>query len=169
MNSVGRQTSVALLGLGLLMLSTAAGAQNRTAVILSTASVGGETITCGCQKKELGGLARRATFIKTQRAKNPATVLVDAGDFGSHVDYEPWLRTEFQIDHKAQGNFPALPANEHSARGLVVPRHCRQNVRTRRHGRDAVILPRRGWRIGHALGLHPQDAGAVLRGGEYNC
>jgi len=98
MNSVGRQTSVALLGLGLLMLSTAAGAQNRTAVILSTASVGGETITCGCQKKELGGLARRATFIKTQRAKNPATVLVDAGDFGSHVDYEPWLRTEFQID-----------------------------------------------------------------------
>lgn len=98
MNSVGRQTSVAFLGLGLLMLSTAAGAQDRTAVILSTASVGGETITCGCQKKELGGLARRATFIKTERAKNPATVVVDAGDFGSHVDYEPWMRTEFQID-----------------------------------------------------------------------
>src|SRR5262245_14335623 len=88
----------ALMGVGLLMLSGAAGAQTRTAVVLSTASIGGETITCGCQKKELGGLARRASFIKTQRAKNPATIVVDAGDFGSHVEFEPWMRTEFQID-----------------------------------------------------------------------
>jgi 5'-nucleotidase / UDP-sugar diphosphatase len=92
------RASAALLGLGLLMLSGSAVAQTRTAVILSTASVGGETITCGCQKKELGGLARRTTFIKAQRAKNPATIVVDAGDFGSHVEYEPWMRTEFQID-----------------------------------------------------------------------
>ena len=88
----------AFLGLGLLMLSGPLGAQTKSAVILTTASVGGETITCGCQKKELGGLARRATFIKTQRTKNPATIVVDAGDFGSHAEYEPWMRTEFQID-----------------------------------------------------------------------
>ena len=88
----------AWLGLGLLVLSGSAGAQTKNAVILSTASVGGETITCGCQKKELGGLARRATFIKTERSKNPATIVVDAGDFGSHLDFEPWMRTEFQVD-----------------------------------------------------------------------
>ena len=98
MNMVGFGSSAALLSLGLLMSSAPAGAQTKTAVVLSTASVGGETITCGCQKKELGGLARRTTFIKTQRAKNPATIVVDAGDFGSHVDFEPWMRTEFQID-----------------------------------------------------------------------
>jgi len=84
--------------LGILMLSAPAGAQTKSAVILSTASVGGETITCGCQEKELGGLARRTSFVKTQRAKNPATIVVDAGDFGSHLDFEPWMRTEFQID-----------------------------------------------------------------------
>jgi 2',3'-cyclic-nucleotide 2'-phosphodiesterase (5'-nucleotidase family) len=94
--NISLKSSLAVLGL--FVLSATAGAQTKSAVILSTASVGGETITCGCQKKELGGLARRTSFVKTQRAKNPATIVVDAGDFGSHLDFEPWMRTEFQID-----------------------------------------------------------------------
>lgn len=80
----------------------AAGAQTAKVTVLSTASVDGETITCGCQKKELGGLARRAAVIKAERAKNPATLLVDAGDFGSHSDFEPWMRTEFQVRMMAE-------------------------------------------------------------------
>jgi 5'-nucleotidase/UDP-sugar diphosphatase len=108
MNMGSFRASATFLGLGLLMLSGSAGAQTRTAVILSTASVGGETITCGCQKKELGGLARRTTFIKTQRAKNPATIVVDAGDFGSHLEFEPWMRTEFQIDMMAKLDYDVV-------------------------------------------------------------
>jgi 2',3'-cyclic-nucleotide 2'-phosphodiesterase (5'-nucleotidase family) len=69
---------------------------HRTAIVVSTASVNGETISCGCQKKELGGIARRATVIKAERARSEAFLLVDAGDFGSHVPFEPWMRTEFQ-------------------------------------------------------------------------
>ena len=117
--SMGSRASAAFLGLGLLMLSGPLGAQTKSAVILSTASVGGETITCGCQKKELGGLARRATFIKTQRTKNPATIVVDAGDFGSHVDYEPWMRTEFQIDMMSKIGYDVVtPGPSEMALGL---------------------------------------------------
>ena len=83
---------------GLLAFTGGAEAQNRTAVIISTASISGETISCGCQKKELGGIARRAAFIKAERAKAPATIVVDAGDFGATMDPEPWMRTEFQYD-----------------------------------------------------------------------
>jgi 5'-nucleotidase / UDP-sugar diphosphatase len=97
----------ALLGMGLLW-SAGALAQSRTAVVLSTASINGETISCGCQKKELGGIARRAAFIKAQRAKAPATILVDAGDFGSAVKIEPWMRTEFQMDMMAKLAYDAL-------------------------------------------------------------
>jgi 5'-nucleotidase / UDP-sugar diphosphatase len=123
MNKSRWRASVAVWGLGLLICSGSALAQDRTAVILSTASVGGETITCGCQKKELGGLARRATFIKTQRAKNPATILVDAGDFGSHVEYEPWMRTEFQIDMMAKLGYDVVtPGPSEMVMGLEKQR-----------------------------------------------
>ena len=90
-----------LVALGLVLagglLPGEVSAQERKAVVLSSCSVVGETVTCGCQKKELGGLARRAAFIRSEGAKNPATILVDAGDFGSHADFEPWMRTEFQF------------------------------------------------------------------------
>ena len=105
MGSLGRRAL--LLCVGLLAFGEGAEAQDR-AVILSTASVNGETITCGCQKKELGGIARRATFIKTQRAKSPATIVVDAGDFGATMDPEPWMRTEFQYDMMAKMGYDVV-------------------------------------------------------------
>lgn len=90
-------TFAALLGLVALPLVSVAPAQaqGRTAVILSTGSVGGETVSCGCKSKDLGGLARRATVIAEQRAEYPDLLLVDAGDFGSPDDFEPWERTTF--------------------------------------------------------------------------
>jgi len=94
-----RRPAIALAlvtGFSLGVLTMPAGAQTTRAVIVSTASSQGETISCGCKKKELGGVARRATMIKEERARSAAFLLVDAGDFGSHVKAEPWMRTKFQ-------------------------------------------------------------------------
>jgi 2',3'-cyclic-nucleotide 2'-phosphodiesterase (5'-nucleotidase family) len=66
------------------------------AVVISTAAAGGETISCGCKKKDLGGLARRATVIDEIRSRFESVLLVDAGDFGSNAEYKPWMRTQFQ-------------------------------------------------------------------------
>lgn len=77
-------------------LPGAAGAQTtKNAVIVSSASVVGETISCGCKKKDLGGIARKATVVAETRAQNPTMLLVDAGDFGSASEFKPWMRTEF--------------------------------------------------------------------------
>lgn len=86
--------TVALLGAGLPALVSAQ--TGNKAVVISTASVEGETISCGCQKKDIGGIARRATVIQDARSQTPAYLLVDAGDFGSAADFKPWMRTEFQ-------------------------------------------------------------------------
>ena len=119
MNMIKFRAGAALLGLGLLIWSGGALAQTRSAVILSTGSINGETISCGCQKKELGGIPRRAAFIKAQRPKVPATILVDAGDFGSQVKVEPWMRTEFQIDMMAKLSYDAVtPGDNEMVRGL---------------------------------------------------
>ena len=105
MGRLGRRALLLCVG---LLASGGALAQDRTAVILSTASVTGETITCGCQKKELGGIARRASFIKAERAKSPATIVVDAGDFGATMNPEPWMRTEFQYDMMAKMGYDVV-------------------------------------------------------------
>jgi len=90
-------TFAVLSGLSLLFLlpPAPAGAQNRTAEIISTSASEGETVSCGCKSKDLGGLARRYTLISEERAKNPDLLLVDAGDFGSPSEFEPWERTSF--------------------------------------------------------------------------
>jgi len=85
-----------VVGFSLLVPTLKAEAQGTTAGIVSSASSQGETISCGCKKKELGGVARRASVIKEERSRSAAFLLVDAGDFGSHVATEPWMRTEFQ-------------------------------------------------------------------------
>ena len=74
----------------------AAGQAPGKAVIISTSSINGETVSCGCKKKDLGGIARRSTVVKEARSQNKSVLLVDAGDFGSHVVFKPWMRTEFQ-------------------------------------------------------------------------
>jgi 2',3'-cyclic-nucleotide 2'-phosphodiesterase (5'-nucleotidase family) len=98
--------------LGLVVLSLArpplALAQDRTAVILSTSSVAGETVSCGCKSKDFGGLARRATVIAEERAMYPDLLLVDAGDFGSPAQFEPWARTAFVWEMMAALGYDAV-------------------------------------------------------------
>lgn len=72
------------------------GAQDtKKAVIVSSASVSGETVSCGCKKKDIGGIARKATVVAETRAQNESVLLVDAGDWGSVSEFKPWMRTEF--------------------------------------------------------------------------
>lgn len=68
----------------------------KTAVVVSTASIDGETISCGCVKRDLGGIARHATVINEVRNSQPSVLLVDGGNFGSDGDFEPWTRTTFE-------------------------------------------------------------------------
>jgi hypothetical protein len=66
----------ALTFLALVLPATAlavppAGAAPRKALVLSTASVNGEVKSCGCEKKDIGGITRRSSVFKSERAKNP--------------------------------------------------------------------------------------------------
>ena len=110
------------LAAGLLMIHSIPAADSqtgKTAIIVSTAAVNGETISCGCQKKELGGIARRATVIKAERARSDAFLLVDAGDFGSHVAFRPWTRTEFQWKMMAELGYDVVtPGPNEMVEGL---------------------------------------------------
>ncbi len=87
--------AVAIVGAGTGMAASASAEKRGT--IVSTASIRGETKSCGCKKKDLGGLDRRATLINEERA-NGEILLVDAGDFGAHQNENPWARTTFQWD-----------------------------------------------------------------------
>lgn len=49
-------------------------------VLVSTSDVKGKTVPCGCHIPK-GGLARRAAYVDSLRALNPATLVLDAGGF----------------------------------------------------------------------------------------
>lgn len=100
-------TWVSVVAVSLLMGATSARAEQQVTVI-STASIQGETKSCGCKKKDLGGLDRRSTLIQEERAKGNPTILVDAGDFGAHQDAEPWMRTEFQWQAMGELGYDAV-------------------------------------------------------------
>lgn len=91
----------------------------KTAVIVSTSSVDGETISCGCKSKDLGGIARRATVIREVRSTQPVSLVVDAGNFGSETAFEPWMRTTFEWEMMAkQGYDVVTPGPNEMLRGL---------------------------------------------------
>lgn len=112
----------ALLTAGLLTVLIPATAPAQTgdkAIIVSTASVEGETVSCGCQKKDIGGIARRATVIQDARSRSEANLLVDAGDFGSAADFKPWIRTEFQWEMMGKLGYDAVtPGPNEMVHGL---------------------------------------------------
>jgi 5'-nucleotidase len=105
--------------LTVMLPPTAHGQSGKQAVIVSTSAVNGETISCGCKKKDIGGIARRATVIKSERAKAAAFLLVDAGDFGSHAAFEPWMRTQFQWEMMGKVGYDAVtPGPNEMTEGL---------------------------------------------------
>ncbi len=108
--------SIALAGLSaaLLMalpLSGAAAAPAGTATILSTTATSGETSSCGCAKNDIGGIAKRATVIRSERADGPV-LLVDAGDFGASKDFDPWAKTTFIYDLMSDLGYDAITPGE---------------------------------------------------------
>lgn len=105
----------------LLGSAPATGQTPGRAVVISTSSINGETVSCGCKKKDLGGIARRSTIVKEARSQNKSVLLVDAGDFGSHVEYEPWMRTEFQWKMmKDLGYDVVTPGPNEMTHGILV-------------------------------------------------
>jgi 2',3'-cyclic-nucleotide 2'-phosphodiesterase (5'-nucleotidase family) len=93
----------------------------KTAVVVSTASIDGETISCGCVKRDLGGIARHATVIQEVRNSEPSVLLVDAGNFGSDDDFEPWTRTAFEWQTmKKMGYDVITPGPSEMLQGLAA-------------------------------------------------
>lgn len=77
--------SLALGGTVLLAACGALGGKPKRIAIAYTNDVRGEIRSCGCATHDLGGLGRRATFMRVFRDTTAADVLlVDAGDFFSH-------------------------------------------------------------------------------------
>ena len=76
------------LAVGIAALLAACGAMGgkpKRIAIAYTNDVRGEIRSCGCATHDLGGLGRRATFMRVFRDTTEADVLlVDAGDFFSH-------------------------------------------------------------------------------------
>lgn len=65
-------------------------------------SVHGEVTDCGCKKKPLGGIARRAELLSQIRAEQPAVALLDGGNLFGRNDEEWSRRTEFLVDETAR-------------------------------------------------------------------
>lgn len=55
-------------------------AETRSLRVLFNSSVHGELHDCGCKRKPLGGLARRAALVESLRSGSPSTVLLDGGN-----------------------------------------------------------------------------------------
>lgn len=96
-------------------------ADAKEAVVISTAAVGGEVVSCGCKKKDLGGISRRATVIAKERAKSDAVLLVDAGDFGSKDEFEPWMLTEFQWKMMKEMGYDVVTLGPNELREGLAP------------------------------------------------
>lgn len=62
--------------------------------IYSTASTKAELHDCGCKKKPMGGLARRAALLEKNDMPASNTLLVDAGDWAEEKGEYPWEKTQ---------------------------------------------------------------------------
>ena len=63
--------------------------------IITTANVNGELEECGCKVNRKGGLARQVTLIDSLRARNPHTLVLDAGNWGDLNPSYGLLKADF--------------------------------------------------------------------------
>jgi len=79
--------------------------------LLFHGSVQGMITDCGCKKKPLGGLARRAAFVEAARAEcgpQDCCLLVDAGSLMGRISDEGLIQTEFLMAETALLGYQAV-------------------------------------------------------------
>ena len=68
----------------------------------------GEIRSCGCPKKDLGGLGRRATYVASVKEKTRDLLLVQAGDLFGRGNEQGRLKAEVAVQALADMNYDAV-------------------------------------------------------------
>jgi 2',3'-cyclic-nucleotide 2'-phosphodiesterase (5'-nucleotidase family) len=103
-------------------------AKSASIEVIATGDIGGDSDTCGCRSRPLGGLARRVAWVLSEAAKHPeGTLVLDAGDAFFR---EPLIRlrderaakaaAELQADAMKRMNVPAMAVGDRDL-ALGVP------------------------------------------------
>lgn len=149
-SGAGRWFRLALFAWACTVLA-GCGGDRKSLVIVTTNDVAGKTSPCGCHTPK-GGLARKATFLDSVRAKHANVLVLDAGGFFPATDDEreaaPFMLAEMhRMGTAAAGvgvselRYGYAFAREH-ARAAGVPLVCANLVRFE-DGQPAF----EGWRI----------------------
>lgn len=88
-----------------------------SATLIYSNDVLGEIEPCGCRNNPMGGMARKANFLKRHSEKGPEVIQVDAGDLLFSSDSLPELLQK-QAETQATFLLKAMDLNQHD---VVVP------------------------------------------------
>lgn len=103
------KSSLLVLILGVTSAASVARAAHASEVtLLYNASVHAELHDCGCKKKPLGGLARRAALIDHIAAEHPDLLLVDAGNLFGDPTQDTVAQSEFVAARTADMGYAAV-------------------------------------------------------------
>ncbi|MBL8148703.1 MAG: metallophosphatase [Blastocatellia bacterium] len=72
-----------------------------------------EPFAAGTRNAGLGGVARRATYVKAVRAENPNTLMVDAGDFFQGTPYFNFYRGEVEVKAMSAVGYDVITLGNH--------------------------------------------------------
>ena len=105
--AAARRRALGVMLAGALLVSLAGCApKGRTLVVVTTNDVMAKTSPCGCHTPK-GGLARRAAFLDSLRAKRGDVLVVDAGGFFPETDAErgagPFMIAEVTFEDLGDG------------------------------------------------------------------
>ncbi len=178
---IDRSTAGSFFFFSLLFIFAGCSGKREEITIAFSNDTRGQIRSCGCVAKDLGGLGRRATFVRMSRDTSDNFILLDAGDFfGGKINYvkekaEVTLKSmalmgydgivpgemdfgfglEYLRDRAKAIGLPLLAANLYAADSLVFPP---MKTITLKSGRKVALIGL----MGDRLSLPPQARGDRL-------
>ncbi|NNF08036.1 MAG: hypothetical protein HKN21_14830 [Candidatus Eisenbacteria bacterium] len=114
-------------------LGTQAEEESKVISIVSSASLNGELESCGCKKKDIGGIARKATLVDRHREKVDGLLVLDAGNFSETKKFESWERTKFLWKLMAESGTDCVTPGDreliHGHAGMMQLVQCQPDIK----------------------------------------